>query len=125
MVKDRRPVNLNLLTIRQPITAVVSIFHRITGLILFLALPLMLWALGLALSSPEGFNTVASYLLLPLGQVLSMLIWASTAFHLCAGCRHIIMDFGWGESLAVGRMTAYGVVILSLVLVILGGIWLC
>jgi succinate dehydrogenase / fumarate reductase cytochrome b subunit len=125
MVNDRRPVNLNLLTIRQPITAVVSILHRISGLLLFLSLPLILWALGLTLSGPEGFNSVASYLQMPQGQVIFMLIWAATAFHLCAGFRHIIMDSGWAESLPRARMGAYIVMILSLVLVFLGGIWLC
>ena len=40
MVNDRRPVNLNLLTIRQPVTAVVSILHRVSGLVLF---GLLLW----------------------------------------------------------------------------------
>jgi succinate dehydrogenase / fumarate reductase cytochrome b subunit len=125
MVYDQRPVNLNLLTIRQPITAVVSILHRITGLVLLLSLPLMFWALHLALTSQEGFNTVMSYLLLPQGQLLVLGIWTAFAFHLCAGIRHIIMDFGWSESLAQARFGAYFVMILTLILVVLGGIWLC
>jgi succinate dehydrogenase / fumarate reductase cytochrome b subunit len=124
MLKHQRPVNLNLLTIRQPVTAVLSILHRITGLILFLSLPLILWSLGLALSNPTGFNTAAGYLAMPLGKVIVLAIWMAVAFHLCAGLRHIVMDMGWGESLRGARLSAMGVMILSAVLVILGGIWL-
>lgn len=124
-VKDQRPVNLNLLTIRQPITAVVSILHRISGILLFLSLPLLLYALALALSSAESYESVANYLFTPAGQILFLLIWGATAFHLCAGLRHILMDFGWAETLPQARLGAYLVVVLTLILIICGGIWLC
>ncbi len=123
MVNDRRPVNLNLLTIRQPVTAVVSILHRITGLLLFLSLPLMLWALGLTLADPAGFNTVADYLAQPMGKLVVLVLWGVAALHLCAGFRHIIMDMGWGESLQQARFGAFLVLLLTVVLVILGGLW--
>lgn len=124
-MKDQRPVNLNLLTIRQPITAVVSILHRISGILLFLSLPVLLYALALALSSAESYESVANYLYTPTGQILFLLIWSATAFHLCAGFRHILMDFGWAETLSQARFSAYLVVILSLILIVCGGIWLC
>jgi len=124
MVKDQRPVNLNLLTIRQPVTAVVSILHRITGLLLFISLPLLFWALGTVLKGPEGFNRVAENLVSPVGKVVVLLFWAVASFHLCAGIRHTIMDMGWGETLKGGRLGATLVVVCTVVLVVLGGIWL-
>jgi succinate dehydrogenase / fumarate reductase, cytochrome b subunit len=124
IVNNQRPVNLNLLTIRQPVTAVVSILHRISGLILFLSLPVILWALGLALADVEGYNTVANYLAMPFGKIIALAIWAAVAIHLCAGFRHIIMDMGWAESLHQARLGAFLVLLLTLALVILGGIWL-
>lgn len=124
MVKHARPVNLNLLTIKQPITAVLSILHRITGILLFLALPLLLWSLSTALSDETGFNTVASYLADPLGKLIALTIWLVVVFHLIAGVRHIVMDMGYGESLKAARLSALIVMLLTGVLVVLGGIWL-
>ncbi len=124
MLKHSRPVNLNLLTIKQPITAVLSILHRITGILLFLSLPLILWSLGLTLSDEAGFNTIASYLAEPSGKLIALALWLFIAFHLCAGIRHIVMDMGYGESLRAARMSAMIVMLLTGVLVVLGGIWL-
>lgn len=124
MVKHSRPVNLNLLTIKQPITAVLSIFHRITGILLFLSLPLILWSLGLTLSDEAGFNTMASYLAEPSGKLIALALWFFVSFHLCAGIRHLVMDMGYGESLRAARVSAMIVMLLTGVLVLLGGIWL-
>lgn len=124
MVNKQRPVNLNLLTIRQPVTAVVSILHRISGLLIFLSLPLIFWALGLALTDEAGFNTVANYLTTPFGKMIVLAMWAAVAFHLCAGIRHIIMDMGWAESLPRARLGALLVLMLTVALIILGGIWI-
>ncbi len=124
MLKHSRPVNLNLLTIKQPITAVVSILHRITGILLFLSLPLLLRSLSLTLSDEAGFNTMASYLADPAGKIITLALWLVVSFHLCAGLRHIVMDMGYGESLKIARLSALIVLLLTGVLVILGGVWL-
>lgn len=124
MLKHSRPVNLNLLTIKQPITAVVSILHRITGILLFLSLPLLLRSLSLTLSDEAGFNTMASYLADPAGKIITLALWLVVSFHLCAGIRHIVMDMGYGESLKIARLSALIVLLLTGVLVILGGVWL-
>ena len=60
--KKQRPVNLDLRTIRFPVTAIASILHRVSGVITFVAVGILLWLLGVSLSSPEGFQT-AEYLL--------------------------------------------------------------
>lgn len=54
-VKKQRPVNLDLKTIRFPVTAIASILHRVSGVITFVAVGILLWLLGTSLSSPEGF----------------------------------------------------------------------
>ncbi len=58
-VKKQRPVNLDLQTIRFPITAIASILHRVSGVITFIAVGILLWLLGTSLSSPEGFQQAA------------------------------------------------------------------
>ena len=56
-----RPVYLNLLRIRQPVGAVVSILHRISGLVLVLALPALFYLLQQSLASEEGYRAVREF----------------------------------------------------------------
>ncbi len=60
-VKKQRPVNLDLKTIRFPVTAIASILHRVSGVITFVAVGILLWLLGTSLSSPEGFLQCLSH----------------------------------------------------------------
>ncbi|MGL4793441.1 MAG: succinate dehydrogenase, cytochrome b556 subunit, partial [Aeromonas jandaei] len=60
MKKKQRPVNLDLQTISFPVTAIASILHRVSGVITFVALGILLWMLGTSLASPEGFETVVA-----------------------------------------------------------------
>lgn len=124
MSRDR-PVFLNPLKIRMPVTAVVSILHRISGMVLILMLPLFLWGLSQVVGSPEDYQDFIIYLQNPF---LCFLYWGGiTAFvyHLLAGLRHLIMDCGWCESLKLGRVTAYTVLVLTASLSIWIGFRLC
>ena len=60
MKNKQRPVNLDLQTISFPVTAIASILHRVSGVITFVALGILLWMLGTSLASPEGFETVVA-----------------------------------------------------------------
>ena len=73
-----RPVYLNLIAIRLPLPAVVSILHRITGALLFLVgIPLLLWFIQRSLASPDAFEAAMRPLKTPLGKlVLFGLTWA-------------------------------------------------
>jgi succinate dehydrogenase / fumarate reductase cytochrome b subunit len=122
-VNDKRPVNLDLTTIKFPVTALSSISHRISGVALFFALPFLLWGLDRSLSSPEGFAQVSNLMDSFLAEVIAFLILAALAFHLVAGVRHLIMDLGLGESLEGGRRGAFLVFALSAVLFLLAGVW--
>ena len=61
-MKDTRPVNLDISTIKLPITAYTSILHRISGVFLVGAVGLMIYALDLSLDSADGFAAVAAVL---------------------------------------------------------------
>jgi hypothetical protein len=62
-VDKPRPVYLNLFAIRQPVPAVVSFLHRVSGTLLFLAgLPLLLWVLDTSLATPQGYERVGKTL---------------------------------------------------------------
>jgi succinate dehydrogenase / fumarate reductase cytochrome b subunit len=102
-----RPVFLNLLRIRQPVTAVVSILHRITGILMVLALPGLIYLLQISLSSPEGFSQVAAILDAQIVRLFSVLMIWALAHHLFAGIRFLILDFDVGVTKGVARKTAW------------------
>jgi len=123
-VKDKRPINLNLLTIHFPIPAIVSILHRISGVVLFLVIPLMLWGLNLSLASPQDFDDIHRLLTTPCAKLMIWAVLSALIYHLVAGVRHLLMDVGIGETLKSGRLGAKLTIIISLVLIVLIGIWL-
>jgi succinate dehydrogenase / fumarate reductase cytochrome b subunit len=121
-MKDSRPVNLDLRTIRLPLTAISSITHRITGIILFVAIGFMLFALDLSLSSPEGYARVEALLGHPLSKLVVWGILSALVYHMIAGVRHLLMDAGMGETLEGGLLGARIVIALSIISVLLLGV---
>ncbi|GIX30816.1 MAG: succinate dehydrogenase subunit C [Porticoccaceae bacterium] len=123
-MSNRRPVNLDIATIRLPITAYASILHRISGVALFFVAAGLLWLLDTSLSSPTGFAAVRECLDGPFARFL---LWGSLValgYHFAAGIRHLVMDLGVGESLEGGRRGARWVFAATAVLAVLAGIWL-
>lgn len=106
MQKRNRPKNLNLFTIRLPINAIVSIMHRMSGMVLFLVLPLLLWALNASMLSQQTY--VELTLLLKHWLLKVLLIALSWAFfhHFYAGLRHLAMDVHWMTSLQKARLSS-------------------
>ena len=121
---NKRPVNLNLLTLRFPITAIASILHRVSGFILFLLIPLFLGLLSVSLQSPEGFFIVHGCLTHPLAKLIILGFLFALFYHLLAGIRHLVMDAGIGENLTQARFSAGLVMCLAVVLTALMGIYL-
>ena len=123
-MEKQRPVNLDIGTIKLPITSYVSILHRISGVILFAAIAVFLWLLDCSLSSEDGFLKVKESLANPVCKLILSGSLAALLYHLVAGIRHLIMDLGIGESLEGGRLGAKLVVIVSVVLIVLvAGVW--
>lgn len=95
-VPDNRPFYLNLLKIRLPVTGFVSILHRISGVLMFLAIPFSVYLLDLSLQGRAGFNQAAELLQAPLLQLVSVLLLWSLIHHLFAGIRFLLTDFDIG-----------------------------
>ena len=123
-MNDKRPVNLDLSTIKFPVTAIASITHRVTGVAIFLALPILLWMLDRSLASPESFADLKELMTSPLVKLVVWAILAVLLYHLVAGIRHLVMDAGVGERLEGGRRGAKLVFIISVVLILLVGGWI-
>jgi succinate dehydrogenase / fumarate reductase, cytochrome b subunit len=119
-----RPKHLNLLEIRMPLPAFVSILHRISGAILFVMLWLLLCLLGSSLESPQSFAVFKTWVSHPLVKIVLLgLLWAYL-HHFCAGIRHLAMDMHKGLELETARATSYAVLIVSLLLTAVIGGWL-
>lgn len=111
------------MTVRFPVTAISSILHRITGVILFFAIPVLLWALQKSFN-PAGFAELKEGL--NNHFLCQFALWAVTtavAYHVIAGVRHLLMDMGIGESLEGGTRGAWMVIILSAIVAVLLGVW--
>lgn len=124
MINNKRPINLNLATIRFPLSAIVSILHRISGILLFIAVPVLLCAFDHSLRAPASFSMVQHELQKPIAKFWIWVIWATFTYHILAGGRHLIMDFGFWESKTSGRVTAICILLLTVVLILLEIWWL-
>ncbi|AJE21260.1 succinate dehydrogenase, cytochrome b556 subunit [Azotobacter chroococcum] len=123
-VKSQRPVNLDLRTIKLPVTAYTSILHRISGVVLFLGIVVLLSWLDKSLSSEEGFEQVKGYLASPLVKLVAWGLVSALLYHLVAGVRHLIMDMGIGETLEGGTKGSKIVIGVSVALILLSGVWI-
>lgn len=123
-MKTNRPVNLDLTTVKFPITAIVSITHRVTGMVLLAGMLILMYMLDMSLDSEEGFQALTQTLQNPIAKVVLWAVLAALAYHSVAGVRHLIMDFGVGETLEGGKRGAAIVVGLSVILMILAGVWI-
>ncbi|MGP0014270.1 MULTISPECIES: succinate dehydrogenase, cytochrome b556 subunit [Pseudomonas] len=123
-MKSQRPVNLDLRTIQVPITAITSFTHRVSGIILFLGLGIMLYALSKSLGSEEGFAEVKACLTSPLAKFVAWGLLSALLYHMVAGIRHLIMDMGIGETLEGGKLGSKIIIAVSTVLIVLAGVWI-
>lgn len=118
--KDSRPVNLDISTIKLPITAWASISHRVTGVFLFVSSVLLVWALDMSLSSQASFDALVDVMSSSLAKIILWAFLVVFSYHALAGIRHLIMDMGVGEDFKGG---ALGARILFGAAAVAAGIW--
>jgi succinate dehydrogenase / fumarate reductase, cytochrome b subunit len=122
--QDQRPVFLSIHKIRLPLNALVSIFHRVSGLVMFLSLPWVLCALSHSLSSAQGYSKVQAWLYTDHMGFVTYVVLLAWVYHAVAGLRHLVMDMGWGESLAASRLTSMLVLAVTAVCAYVLGVWI-
>lgn len=103
----KRPVHLNIMAIRMPITAIVSILHRMSGIVLCILLPVAIWALDRSLQSPGTFAALQQCLQCQISRVLLSGVILVFVYHFLAGIRHLLMDLHIGETLPRARLSAW------------------
>lgn len=115
-MKTERPVNLNLLVFRFPLAAIVSITHRITGVILFAGVAFALYAFDLAVASEQGFVAAKALVAHPLGMFVLLGLIATLTFHIVAGLKHLLMDFHVGDTVEAAFYGSIAVIVLTIVI---------
>jgi len=126
--KKNRPKYLSLpallFEIRLPLPGWVSILHRASGLLLFLATVWVLYLLDRSLASAEGFEHVSRYMAVPVVKLaLLVLVWAY-CHHFCAGIRFLFLDLDRGADKATARLTSVAVLVASIALTAYFGVTL-
>ena len=109
---------------RLPITAWASITHRASGVFLFAGMAVLIWALDASLRSPESFDSLQETLATPLAKLVIWAVLAGLIYHSLAGIKHLIADFGIGETMEGGVLGARIVIALSVIFIALAGVWI-
>ena len=108
MNTDHRPVYIDLRKINLPVSALISITHRLSGMyVFFITLPLMLALIYFSTESEDSFNDLSLFLkdykfILSLIVLSFCILW----YHILSGVRHLIMDAHIGESLIASKYSA-------------------
>ena len=117
-VKKDRPKYIDLSRIKLPITGVVSIAHRISGMLLVLSLPAWLYLLDLSLSSAQGYQQAVQITDNFMFKLLAIIAFWALMHHFFAGIRFLLFDIDIGVEKASAHKTAKAVFITEVVMML-------
>ncbi len=120
-MKKERPKFLGLTEIRLPIAGFVSILHRVSGLLLFVSLPCLLWLFAASLGSQETFDSFKQAIAGPFSKLLLLAVLWAYLHHFCAGIRFLLLDMHKGLDKGTSRTTAIVVLVVSIALTLVFG----
>lgn len=98
----------------MPVTAWVSILHRISGVVLFISLPFALLGMEALYESQESYDRVSRWLAAPAARLLALTLLLLFVFHLVAGTRHLLFDLHIGTQRRMARGSAFAVFVVTL-----------
>ena len=123
-MENKRPLSPHVQIYKWHISSLVSISHRITGIINIIAITLIcLWA-SLLFLAEENYEIVELLMSSLIGKFIILGIIWSFSFQILSEIRHLIMDFGYGFELKISRITGliviFGSIILTIVFYLIG-----
>ena len=122
MARRPRPLSPHLQVYKPQITTILSILHRLTGVVLGAGALLLTWWLIAAVEGPESFAEVQSVMGSWLGLIVLFGFTVAFFYHLANGVRHLFWDLGFGFELTTIRLTGWIVIVATVVLTLLS--WL-
>jgi len=118
-----RPLSPHLQVYKLPLTAKLSILHRMTGVALAVGTMLLVWWLIAAAAGLDAFVTVQQFIGSWIGRLL-LFGWSFALFyHLCNGIRHLFWDMGRGYELPAVATSAWTVIVVSVALTLVAWVW--
>lgn len=108
-----RPLSPHLRIYKPQLTSLLSIFHRVTGVVLSVGSLCLVWWLVAAATGDDAFATAQGFWGSWLGLLLLFGWTFSLFFHLCNGIRHLVWDAGYGFALRTAYVTGWTVVAAS------------
>ena len=118
-MSSSRPLSPHLQVYKLPLPALMSITHRLTGVVLSSGTVLMAGFLIALASGPEAFAIAQICVSHPLGQIALFGYSLALFYHACNGIRHLFWDAGYGYDLKHAYISGGAVVFSSLFLTIL------
>ena len=122
---DTRPKNLDLRTIKLPIMGLTSILHRISAVVIWVAMIFFLPVLFISLESAAGFDQIQT--MLTESFLAQFFLWGfltALGYYIIGGLKHIIQEFGYFESLQGGAIISKVAIGLGIFLSLLSGFWI-
>ncbi len=118
MSNNKHPTSPHLQIYRLPLTALLSITHRITGVILALGCILLVWVLAAAAHSASYYEAMVPHLQSWYGQIFLLGFVFALYLHFCNGVRHLFWDAGHGFELETVDLTAKLAIALAIILTV-------
>lgn len=126
MLTKSRPKFLNLFAMIVPmsITAKISILHRISGVLLVLLIPALLYVFHQSLISPSFYQALYGICNCTLTKLFYLVLLAAFIYHLCAGVRFLFLDIHYGVNIKTAKKTSYLVLLVSIILTAVLGVFI-
>ena len=116
MANRERPLSPHLQVYRWQITMVMSILHRVSGMVLCVGAFALAWWLLAVAQGGEAYARAAACLASPFGLLVLAGFSLALVFHLLNGLRHLSWDIGWGFEIPDVYRSGYAVAALTVVL---------
>ena len=118
-MENRNPLSPHIQIYRWHISSLVSITHRITGIINIVVITLICLWVSLLLLGESKYETISLLLNSLIGKFIILAITWSFSFQVLSEIRHLIMDFGYGFELKTTKISGLIVIIGSIIFTVL------
>ena len=123
-MENKEPLSPHIQIYRWQISSLVSISHRVTGIINIIAITFICFWASLLLLGESKYETINFFLNSIFGKFIVLSITWSFLFQILSELRHLFMDLGYGFELKTTKITAliviFGSIILTIIFYILG-----
>ena len=117
-MENKRPLSPHIQIYRWHVSSLVSISHRITGIINIIAITLICLWVSLIFISENNHEMINLFLSSKIGKFIILGLTWSFSFQILSEIRHLIMDLGYGFELKTSKITGLLVMFGSLILTV-------